>query len=95
MANNNQRLLLAAQRGNIDIVNQLLQAGTSIESRNEIGETPLMLAVSFGKADMVQRLLEAGADTNARNEEGNTALDIANRGYSGVITELLLAHKKR
>ncbi len=95
MANDNQRLLLAAQRGDIATLNALLKSGVSIESKNEIGETPLILATSFGKADMVQRLLEAGADTNARTEEGNTALDIAKRGYGGRITELLQQYQQK
>jgi hypothetical protein len=91
----NERLLLAAQRGDIVTLNALLDSGVSIESVNEIGDTPLILATRFEKADMVQRLLEAGANTNARNEEGNNALDIASRGYGGRITDLLEQHKQK
>ena len=43
-------LALAAQRGSVDIVGQLLAAGANREAVTRTGNTPLLLAASAGRA---------------------------------------------
>ena len=56
----------AAQEGNVEKIQQQLKTNpNSLESRNELGETPLIVAVSHGHAQACAALLKAGADFNA------------------------------
>jgi ankyrin repeat protein len=59
--------------GDLDAVRALLDAGVSLDSRDDDGETALHAAAT-GEADVVQLLLERGADAGARDANGVTPI---------------------
>jgi ankyrin repeat protein len=55
---------VAAQKGDVPTLKELLDSGVSIEIRNPLGETPLYDAAYNGRVEAVQFLLGKGADVN-------------------------------
>ncbi|MCH8913625.1 MAG: ankyrin repeat domain-containing protein, partial [Planctomycetes bacterium] len=65
----------AANYGNRETINVLVQAGADLESHgHSTGATPLILAASWGSAETTQALIDLGADLEGRDESGRTAL---------------------
>ena len=64
---------VAAEEEAIPMVQLLLNAGASIQTRNALGITPLHLATT---AEMVAFLVDKGADVNAVSRDGSTPLHI-------------------
>lgn len=56
---------------------KLLDAGTSVETEDEMGNTPLHNAVGIRNTEITKLLLEAGADPNAKNDKEQTPLHVA------------------
>lgn len=56
---------LAAGKGFTPIIKLLVQAGAEVDSRNELGQTPLFLAALANSKEAVEYLLEKKADPNA------------------------------
>lgn len=69
-------LHVAAQRGDIARVQQLVRDGRDVNAFDDMSKTPLHYAVESERADIAQFLIEHGADVNARDEAtiGNTPL---------------------
>jgi ankyrin repeat protein len=67
-------VLSAAQEGNLELLEYLLDNGVDINVPNAWGLTPLMAAAERGHAQVVSRCLEACADVHAADENGRTAL---------------------
>ena len=67
-------LHLAADKGQLDTVKELVATGADVNARNNEGYTPLHLATNKGQLDTVKELVATGADVNARNNEGYTPL---------------------
>jgi len=67
-------LHVAAAAGRTKICQALLQAGASVDAKNQKGATPLVVALSRGTIDCVPTLLAYGADVNARDWQGRTPL---------------------
>lgn len=85
-------LFHAVMKGNVKVVQALLQSGVNVNVRTLTGKTPLMAATFKGYVDIVQMLLNAGANANARDADGNTALSIArHRGYSRIVAFLKMS----
>jgi hypothetical protein len=61
------------------VIPALVEAGVSMNARDEFDFTPLMYAatIDFGDTKSLEALLKAGADPNIRNGEGRTALEQA------------------
>jgi len=57
------KLMKAVKEGHKDIVKQLLDDNTNINTKNRFGDTALMNAVRASNKEMVQFLLENNADT--------------------------------
>ncbi|KAJ8668006.1 hypothetical protein QAD02_009669 [Eretmocerus hayati] len=57
-----------------DVIPLLLEAGTSLESRDQNGLTPLTFAAAHGCTQLVEALIESGADVNATDLEDRTVL---------------------
>lgn len=80
-------IMLAALRGNHDIVLRLLNAGAEVDHE---GWTPLMYAAFEGHAEVVDLLIRAGSNVNAEAPNGGTALMFAARnGHIEVVRRLL------
>ncbi|NBP01988.1 MAG: ankyrin repeat domain-containing protein [Proteobacteria bacterium] len=93
-------LTLAAEAGDIDIFNYLIENGLAedVNHKNSQGITPLMLAAHNGHPDIVRLLLKRGALVNERSKsEGFSALylSIQNRHTPDVqyaVVKLLLEY---
>ncbi len=86
----NSQLIEAAQNGQADKVEALLEAGADANAKDNVGVTALMRAARTGDSDTVQALLDAGAEVNGKDNVGVTALMRAARtGDSDTVRALL------
>jgi len=67
----------AADRGNLSIVQFLIDKGCHVNSLDKCGQTPLHYAVSCGHNGVVQLLIALGADVTLKDEDGLTSFDLA------------------
>lgn len=83
-------LLLAAQKGHLNIVEVLLTlSNINIDKPNNNGDTPVMLAASQGHLAVVHVLLNKGADPYYRNKLQITPMDQALASGQREIVDLL------
>ncbi|KAG8524588.1 Ankyrin repeat domain-containing protein 31 [Galemys pyrenaicus] len=69
-ARGESRLHLAARRGNLSLVNILIESGADVNLKDNAGWTPLHEASSVGSNDIIIELLKAGANVNCENLDG-------------------------
>ncbi|CAK9099458.1 unnamed protein product [Durusdinium trenchii] len=67
-------MFVAAERGHLEVVRLLLEAGANQNAARANGTTALKDAARNGHLEVVRLLLEAGADKNAAQVNGTTAL---------------------
>ena len=67
-------LMLAVQRGHLQIIEYLISRGASLSTVNSDGETPLLIAVSHDRSEAVALLLQNGADYTHATSAGETLL---------------------
>ena len=67
----------AASRGQIPMIDLLLEHHAYIDAESPNRTTPLMMAAGYGSVQATRILLRAGADATVKNAEGLTALDFA------------------
>lgn len=87
--NDETPLMMAALRGQLDWMRQLLDKGAEI--RRE-GWAPLHYAATSPNVEAVRLLLERGAPVDARSPNGTTPLMMAARYGAEASVRLLLAH---
>jgi len=80
----------AASGGNIEAVKQHLTAGTDVNAKDVIGQTPLHDAAGKGHKEIAELLIAEGADVNARDNYKWTPLNYAAHGGHKEIAELLI-----
>jgi ankyrin repeat protein len=82
----------AALRGDVQVVDALLQAGAQVNARHPDNQwTALMMAAAFDHAPVISRLLsEPDVDLNATADRGQTALHIAAERGSEAAADVLL-----
>ncbi|MDA8129569.1 MAG: ankyrin repeat domain-containing protein [Betaproteobacteria bacterium] len=76
-------------RGYVEVIEVLHEAGAALDERIFFGITPLMLAAGGGDAPVVEWLINAGADVLAANEGGRTARLMANDKFYVDVVNLL------
>ena len=87
----------AAEGGNPEVAQFLLDRGARVDERNEYGSTPLFIAASHGSLDVARVLLDNGANpVNAQDQYGNTILaeaikSVGTGGEHFEIIKLLIA----
>ena len=86
-------LQAAVREGDHATVKSLLDQRANVETRNEVGDTPLMQAVLNADTEMMQLLLQRGAKVNARGVYDVTVLLRAIHDSNKV--KLLLDHGAR
>lgn len=62
-------LITAAARGNLPMVEKLLEVNARIEDHDLVGNTALMMAARYARTDTVKLLLDKGANSQALNHE--------------------------
>ncbi len=67
-------LIAAAQVGDVDVVELLLDHGAPIEACDHLGRGSLYWAAYLGHRAVVELLLDRGADLHARDQRGDTPL---------------------
>ncbi len=87
---NEFNLVLAAERGDVRVVNMLLGKGVNPDVQTWEGVTPLMYASSGGHYYTAQLLINRGADVNIAPDNGITALIGAVKANFPDVAELLL-----
>ena len=70
----NEALMIAAQKGSVDAVKELLSQGAKVNAQNNNGCTALHWAARNGHTEVVLALLEAGADASLKDKNGETPL---------------------
>lgn len=95
LASGNTPLAEACWRYHFGIARLLIEAGSSVHTRDCLGKTPLLRAASgefHGDAAFVRFVLARGADKDAKDNEGHTAVyEAAKAGHAEVLRELLSA----
>jgi len=83
-------LHIAAESGNEEAVNYLLEQGADKNKASHTGKTALMLAAANDRLGMVRILVQHGVDLEATDEKGDTALMHAtNNGLLEVVKYLV------
>ncbi|EOD22128.1 hypothetical protein EMIHUDRAFT_65118, partial [Emiliania huxleyi CCMP1516] len=67
-------LYFAAEAGQTEVVNMLIEHGADRNMQIETGETPLIASVLRGHLGVFNVLMRAGVDVNLADEEGWTPL---------------------
>jgi len=80
----------AAFEGNLQAIQQHIEAGTNLNEKDAYGSTPLIIAATFGHTEVAKALIEAGADLDQQNGEGASALFTAALLCRTEIVEVLL-----
>lgn len=84
----------AAKRGDLAVVEQLLEGGASPDTRDSSGVTALMYAAEAGHTPVIRHLLQKGANPNLRDSSyGMTALMVAAAEGRTEVVRLLLDAK--
>jgi hypothetical protein len=85
-------LMFAAQNGQLDCVEFLIESGVDVKAKNKIGMEVLHFAIERNMPNMIEYLFEKGANINAIDDSGNTPLlrAIARDHVGSFIIKLLL-----
>ena len=72
-----ERLHCACGKGDVVLVEALIDAGCDVNCWDSGGDTPLMMAAREGHEEVVKKLILAGADLAMQSDFGHTALHYA------------------
>ncbi|XP_071086553.1 putative ankyrin repeat protein RF_0381 [Haliotis cracherodii] len=90
----NNILHLACFSDNVHIVEFVITHKIAdIESRSQLGRTPVMIAAEMGKQQVFDLLVGKGCNLSAVNDTGNNILHLACFGGNVHIVEYLITHK--
>ena len=90
--NDNERLQLAAEDGDLEKVKRLVDSGADISFADELGMTALHYAAKGEHLPVMRFLIDAGADVNAHDEQraGETPLGEVAQECSFEVAEILI-----
>ena len=89
-----RQFILAAHRGDTDLVAAMIEDGVDVACVNDRGDTPLHMAVAGEHVRIVVALLDAEADCRARDVLGRCCLHVAAETGNDEIMKLLLRKAK-
>ncbi|PRP75951.1 CRE-ART-1 protein [Planoprotostelium fungivorum] len=82
----NTALMLASEKGRVDIVNYLIAKGADVQLRDNWGKTAVHKGAARGQWDTVNVLLNNGCSVNSKDNFGNTPLHAAIRNGHKVVS---------
>ena len=82
----------AARKGDVSLVESMLQEGVPVDCVDRDGRTALSLAAYFNRTDVIRLLLQKGADVNKRDRFGSTPVHWAARWSSTEAIAVLIEH---
>jgi uncharacterized protein len=83
-------LVTAAERGDVEMLHRLLDAGAAVNARDARGRNAVLAATQGGHEAAARLLIERGADVNAQDETQDSAFLLAGaRGHSGIVRAAL------
>ena len=82
--------MLAANRGRLEVLKELLRKGSTVDSVDKDGKSGLMLAVRRGHCNCVIELCRNGADINRVDSDGQSALFLSTSNYHVNCVKVLL-----
>ncbi|KAL8539274.1 hypothetical protein ACS0TY_001052 [Phlomoides rotata] len=85
-----EAVLQAARRGELEVLESLLEKGANMEFCDRYGLTPLHIAAIKGNKDVVMMLVEFGARVESQDHEGHTPLHLAVEGGRIETVEVLI-----
>jgi len=85
-------LILAAEKGNVETIKELVAAGVNINTIGEGGITPLTWAILSNNYNGISGLLNNGADPNLSSARYGSVVALAAGGEDIEILEALLKH---
>ena len=85
LANLNRKLFDAAERGDLQGIDNALDKGADVNARNATGHTPIMMAVMRRRDDAIELLISRKADVNAENDNGKSVLWFADAKQSRIL----------
>jgi ankyrin repeat protein len=84
------RLILAAEEGQLDVVDRLIKEGANINAKIENCDSALIRAISTKHDEVAHLLIGSGADVNLKGSSGRTALmEAASAGDSELVDALI------
>lgn len=86
-------LIIAAERGHLEICKFLIQLGATLDLRGRASRTALRTALQQGHLEIAEVLLRAGADPTLPDEDGSTPFhSVASMNYRSRLADPLTAH---
>ena len=85
-------MCIPAKAGLVNIASVLAWMGADLESRTDLGDTPLITASRCNHTDVIQLLCDWHADVNARNYKATTALHFAVENNNVSSVKIFLKH---
>lgn len=84
-------LFTICEKGNVKLLETVLQQGANVNCENNEGQTPLHIACLFGHFEIVELLVQKGAEIHAMNKEYKIPMTLALEGNHTPIVEFLLS----
>ena len=86
-------IVLAASKGNANIVDALIEKDADLNAMNRVGQTALSRAAYFGHEQIVVQLIAAGADINLAGEKYKLSplISASNAGHARIVRQLVEA----
>ena len=87
-----ERFLAAARKGDVSLVESMLQEGVPVDCVDRYDQTALFHAALFNRTDVIRLLLQKGADVNKRDRIGETPVHWAAMNNSTEAIAMLIEH---
>jgi len=82
---------LAACLGNLDRVKSFVKKGMDVNTKDELGWTPMYWVASTAQEEVAEFLISKGADVDVRTNDNRTSLHQAARSGAAKLVELLIS----
>ena len=85
-----QALILAASRGDVPAIRNLVESGADLHARDERGRNAVLAAVQGSHLEAASLLITLGADVDAQDDIQDSAFLLAGaRGHAGIVRQAL------